>query len=156
MVFFFFFFFFPLSSLFFIPLLSHPLGQSSWRGAQRRRTTRTLYFHHPRRDRSICFAAGIACLAATSFLSYLLCVPSPNPPLGWLVDAHTLWQIRPLDESTRRYLDISTGTRLIRPGDVFIHRGRLFHFDEWRDAALRLQRSEHICNWLLSVKSTRK
>lgn len=152
----FFLLFSPLFS-FFHSTPPHPFGQSSWRGAQRRRTTGTLYFHHPRRDRSICFAAGIACLAATSFLSYLLCVPSPFLPFPRsLVDAHTLWQIRPLDESTRRYLDISTGTRLIRPGDVFIHRDRLFHFDEWRDAALRFQRSEHICNWPLSVKSTRK
>lgn len=90
-----------------------------------------------------------------SLLPPLCSIPIPPLPRS-LVDAHTLWQIRPLDESTRRYLDISTGTRLIRPGDVFIHRDRLFHFDEWRDAALRFQRSEHICNWPLSVKSTRK
>lgn len=37
----------------------------------------------------------------------------PTPSLCSLVDARSLrapWQIRPLNESTRRYLDISTGT----------------------------------------------
>jgi len=46
---------------------------------QSQNATGTLYFH-PRRDRSICFAAGIACLAATSFLfppSLFICLPLP-------------------------------------------------------------------------------
>lgn len=32
------------------------------------------------------------------------------------------WQIRAVDESTRRYLDVSASTRLMRDADVFIHR----------------------------------
>lgn len=101
----FFLLFSPLFS-FFHSTPPHPFGQSSWRGAQRRRTTGTLYFHHPRRDRSICFAAGIACLAATSFLSYLLCVPSPFLPfpVRWLTRTpygrFDRWTNRPVVIST--------------------------------------------------------
>lgn len=113
---------------FFIPCpLSHPLVDPRSSGPQNRTTTGTLYFH-PRRDRSICFAAGIAWLAATSFLSYLLCSPCVPPPrsVRWLTHVLCAPHGR-FDRWTNRPVVISTypQVRLIRPGDVFIHRAAL-------------------------------
>lgn len=54
--------------------------------------------------------------------SLFICYP---PPLFFslpLCHPCSSWQIRAVDESTRRYLDVSASTRLMRDADVFIHR----------------------------------
>lgn len=54
--------------------------------------------------------------------SLFICYP---PPLFFslpLCHPCSSWQIRAVDESTRRYLDVSASTHLMRDADVFIHR----------------------------------
>jgi len=60
------------------------------------------------------FSFHLLYLSASYRLSFSPCLPLCHPCSSW--------QIRAVDESTRRYLDISANTRLMRDADVFIHR----------------------------------
>lgn len=60
------------------------------------------------------FSSYLLYLSASYRLSFSPCHPLYHPCSSW--------QIRAVDESTRRYLDISANTRLMRDADVFIHR----------------------------------
>lgn len=60
------------------------------------------------------FSFHLLYLSASHRLSFSPCLPLCHPCSSW--------QIRAVDESTRRYLDISANTRLMRDADVFIHR----------------------------------
>lgn len=54
--------------------------------------------------------------------SLFICYPLPLFFSLPLCHPCSSWQIRAVDESTRRYLDVSASTRLMRDADVFIHR----------------------------------
>jgi len=61
-------------------------------------------------------------LSLSTFSIYLPPTASLFLPACLSVTLGSSWQIRAVDESTRRYLDISANTRLMRDADVFIHR----------------------------------
>lgn len=104
----------------------HPPPPPSPRFSHGRRTRRGRFISTPvaivpfvsqpalHASRRRAFSFHLLYLSASHRLSFSPCLPLCHPCSSW--------QIRAVDESTRRYLDISANTRLMRDADVFIHR----------------------------------